>query len=218
VLDTSAVEAVFGVVDVKRNRAWALRQLGRLQDSDAEAQSAEELASAKLPSTMSHWRERETAFVYRTRGLTLAEKGQAGSAIGQFTDADRDFTLVYRSTRPQAETKLRIAAELLQANQPEEALTNCREAIEILSRRKDGVDAKLMGPCLDAYAATSSGPDGQGRLAEMFEAAQQVRSSQTNQQIQQAARQSGSASPGRCERISSPAANSLVSACGLVAG
>ena len=187
-LDNAVVEAVFGVVDVKRNRAWTLRQLGRLPESDAEAAAAEDLAAAKLPATVSHWRERETAYVHRTRGLTLAQQGQPGDAIGSFNSADRDFTLVYRSTRPQAENKLREAAELLVANQPSEALDRCREAVEILNRRKDGVDSALMGPCLDAYAANATGADAQMRLAEMFESAQQVRSSQTNQQIQQAAR------------------------------
>ncbi len=185
-LQNTAVEALFGVVDVKRNRAWTLRRLGRLTESDTEAQAAASLAISKLPVTGSHWRERETAFVFRTRGLTLAQQGQPDNAISQFDDADRDFALGYRATRPQAENKLHAAAELLHTNRPDQALARCREAVEILGRRKDGVSAGLMAPCLDAYAA--GGAADQGRLAEMFEAAQQIRSSQTNQQIQQAAK------------------------------
>lgn len=180
------VEALFGVIDVKRNRAWALRYLGRLAESEAEALAAADLAAAKLPDTTSHWRERETAFVYRTAGLTLAERGQYDNAITRFTEADRNFQLVYRATRPQAETKLSAAAGFLRSQRPDLALPLCREAVDILARRKDGVHAHLMAPCLDAYAASAG--TSQERLAEMFQAAQQVRSSQTNQQIQQAAK------------------------------
>ncbi len=188
-MQNQPVEALFGVVDVKRNRAWALRRMGKLPESLAEAQSAQALAAAKLPPTTSHWRERETAFLYRTHGLTLSKAGQSDSAITHFEDADRDFTLVYRATRPAAENKLHTAGELVRAHRPDAALPLCHDAVDILGRRKDGVSPELMAPCLDAFATASGG--GQDRLAEMFEAAQQVRSSQTNQQIQQAARRMG---------------------------
>jgi CHAT domain-containing protein len=189
-LQNTSIEALFGVIDVKRDRAWALRQLGRLADSDAEAEAAQKLATTRLPNTRSQSRERETAFLSRTYGLTVSERGDFAGAVGLFDNADRDFSRVYASTRPQAETKLRSAADLLSEKQPDAALTRCGEAVDILSRRKDGVDAELMAPCLEAYAVTaaSAGAGAQARLAAMFEAGQQVRSSQTNQQIQQAAR------------------------------
>jgi CHAT domain-containing protein len=187
-MQNSSIEALFGVIDVKRNRAWTYRLLGKLPESEAEARAAADLAAAKLPPTRSHWRERETAYVSRTRGLTLAQQGQTDRAIISLDNADRDFTRVYRATRPQAETKLRLAAQLINDHRPDEALENCHQALDILARRKDGVDAELMAPCLEAYALTAGGVNGQDRLAEMFEAAQQVRSTLTNQQIQQAAR------------------------------
>ena len=185
-LQNLPVQALFGMIDTKRTRAWALRRLGRLADSDAEALAAEKLAADKLPATNGHWRERETAFVYRTHGLTLAREGQSGGAIGRFEDSDRDFSLTYPATRPQAETKLFAAAELIRTQRPGEALTLCRDAAKFLGGRNDGVAAELMAPCLEAFATAGGGS--QSQLAEMFEAAQEVRSSQTNQQIQQAAR------------------------------
>ena len=185
--DTTSLEALFGLVEVKRNRAWALRELGRLADSEAELRGAEALV-AKLPRTANHFDERETAFVYRTHGLTLAGQGQVGDAIGLLQHADRDFSLGYGGeTQARAETKLILAAQLLAQNRLDEALATCGEAVRYLSP-KEGVVADLMAPCLEAYVAGARVPLAQQRLAEMFEAAERIRGTQTNQQIQQAAR------------------------------
>ncbi len=185
--DTTSLEALFGLVEVKRNRAWALRELGRLADSEAELRGAEALV-AKLPRTANHFDERETAFVYRTHGLTLAGQGQVGDAIGLLQHADRDFSLGYGGeTQARAETKLILAAQLLAQNRLDEALATCGEAVRYLSP-KEGVVADLMAPCLEAYVAGARGAAAQQRLAEMFEAAERIRGTQTSQQIQQAAR------------------------------
>jgi CHAT domain-containing protein len=180
--DPFSRRALLGVLETRRNRAWALRTAGDDAAAAVAVQSAEDYALANgllQPGIL--------AYVYRSAGIVAAVGGRSGDALFQLDRSAQDFMRAYPRTRPLAETQLRRAAALVHDGRRPDALAACEAAATILRGLREGVDPVLLEPCLTLYAQAATGADAQNRLAAMFELAQLTRGSVTSQQIQQAA-------------------------------
>jgi CHAT domain-containing protein len=181
--DPFSRRAMLGVLETRRNRAWAQRTAGDHEGAAASARAAEHYALANgllRPDIL--------AYVYRTAGVVAAVGGQPAAATDPLARSASDFHRAYPRTRPLAETQLRRAAALDHDGKPQQAREACAAAADILRNLREGVDPALLAPCLTLYAAAANtGTDEQAGLARMFELAQLARSSLTSQQIQQAA-------------------------------
>ncbi len=173
-----AQSAVLGLIEARRNRAVALRMLNRPADANDALQSANDIA---LGNGLA--RPIVTARLYRTMGITAAmerDDKRALQTLGQSTNA---FDRALPGSKPQADTYLLLASQLVQSGRLADALPYCRSATKSLINLKAGVTPALMAPCLDAFA---SGGSDQTVLAEMFTAAQLAQGGITSQQIAQA--------------------------------
>lgn len=182
-IDPTVQTALMGVVEVRRNRAIALRGLGQTEASVAAMRSARALALANgLTASIIDAR------LFRTFGTTVAAIGDTGAASSDLAESADAFRMSLPRTRPVAETELLRAGAFARAGEPGAALDLCRSAVALLRSLKAGTRPALLDPCLDVYAATAAkmGKDGQPLLAEMFEAAQLAQGGVTSQQIAQA--------------------------------
>ena len=194
--DPVKTAALLGVISTRRDRAIALRKLGRAEESGVAANSALALANSSglsAPIVM--------ARLYRTDAMAMAnEEGREGASESQLRRSSSDFARALPGSRAFAETSLVRAGTLVRQKRTAAALGVCQQASRVLNDLKAGTDIELMAPCLDAYA-TEAGRSPQTRqaiLAEMFEAAQIAQGSITSQQIAQAsARLSESARDSR---------------------
>ena len=180
--DPFSRRALLGVLETRRNRAWALRTAGEDAAAALAAQLAEDYALANgllQPNILS--------YVYRSAGIVAAVGGRNEQALAQLDRSSQDFTRAYPRTRPLAETQLRRAAVLVHDGQPWDALAACESAAAILRGLREGVDPVLLAPCLTLYAQAATGAGAQTRLAAMFDLAQLTRGDVTSEQIQQAA-------------------------------
>ena len=180
--DPFSRRALLGVLETRRNRAWALRTAGDDAGAAVAARSAQDYAIANgllQPRLLAH--------VYRSSGIVAAVGGRSDDALAELSLSARDFLRAFPRTRPLAETELRRAAALAGETRAAEALEACEAAKDILRGLREGVDPLLLQPCLALYAAAASGAEAQARLAAMFELAQLTRGSVTSRQIQQAA-------------------------------
>lgn len=178
--DPVAHNALLGVVEVRRNRATALRLLGRPQESDAAARASAALAQAsglRDPAL--------NARLYRTAAVAAASHGQEESSLSALELSSAAFARGLPGSRPAAETDLLLAATLMRQDRPGAALDACRSAVSTLRLLKAGTTGALLRPCLQAYALAARNGDPK-LLAEMFEAAQLAQGSVTSQQIAQA--------------------------------
>ena len=170
--------AILGLIEARRNRAVALRMMNRYADANIALQSANDIA---LGNGLA--RPIVTARLYRTMGITAAterDDKRALQSLGQSTNA---FDRALPGSKPQADTYLLYASQLVQNGRLADALPFCRSATKSLINLKAGTTPALMAPCLDAYA---NGGGDQIVLAEMFTAAQLAQGGITSQQIAQA--------------------------------
>ena len=170
--------AILGLIEARRNRAVALRMMNRQADANIALQSANDIA---LGNGLA--RPIVTARLYRTMGITAASERddkRALQSLGQSTNA---FDRALPGSKPQADTYLLYASQLVQGGRLADALPFCRSAARSLINLKAGTTPALMAPCLDAYA---NGGGDQTVLAEMFTAAQLAQGGITSQQIAQA--------------------------------
>jgi CHAT domain-containing protein/tetratricopeptide (TPR) repeat protein len=170
--------AILGLIEARRNSAVALRMMNRSTEANAALQSANDVA---LGNGLA--RPIVTARLYRTMGITAAmerDDKRALQTLGQSTNA---FDRALPGSKPQADTYLLYASQLVQSGRLADALPFCRSATKSLINLKVGTTPALMAPCLDAYA--NGGAD-QTVLAEMFTAAQLAQGGITSQQIAQA--------------------------------
>ena len=182
-LDASALEALLGVIETRRNQSIALRELGDNAGAVAAVDSAEAFARAQGLTNA-----RVSAFVYRTAGVTVLGGARPGEAVGKLDASVTAFTRGLPRTLSLAATQFRRAEALLKDGKPAEAVAVCQTGSQLLRDLKQGIDGTLLQPCLAAYAAQArSAADPQPLLAEMFETAQLSRGAITAEQIQRAA-------------------------------
>jgi CHAT domain-containing protein len=172
--DPRAQVAMIGLIEARRNRALALRALGRPDEAQALLASAETMARANGID-----RPMLSARLYRTAGVTASNSGAEGQAIANLARSSGRFQVALPGSKTLAETDLLRAAELDRAGRSGSALSACREAVSIYVSLKSGTSEALMAPCLNAYA-------NQGLLAEMFVAAQVAQGGITAEQIAEA--------------------------------
>jgi len=174
--------ALLGLVEVRRYRGVALRGLNRGPEAEEALRSATTLARAnrvQLPVV--------NARLARAEAMAEAERGQTADAAAGLGQAAATFARGVPNTRPVARTELLRAQMLSRLNRPNEVLAACRNAVNVLTQLRSGIEAELLEPCLAAWhtVATRGGGD-QALLAEMFSAAQLAQSGVTAQQIDQA--------------------------------
>jgi CHAT domain-containing protein len=176
ILDQTGESALIGLVEVRRYRAIALRELNRPAESDAAIRSAIAMAEANALQQPAI-----TARLHRTGGLSDGRDGTSDAALSELRRASADFSSVLPGARPVAVTDLLRAGELMAEKHSDLALGLCRQAVGMLRDLKTGIGADLLAPCLDAYADVAH--NDQALLAEMFEASQLVQGSVTSQEI-----------------------------------
>ena len=181
---SSETEAQLGILETRRNKAVTLRMMGDADGAERAAQSAASFAAAN-ELTSSPYSAR-AARLWRSQGIANAAALRLRPATALMGDSTQAADIVLRGSRMQIDTELARAAVLEQAGDSGSRAA-CRTAMAVLWATRatnGGVDAKAMQPCLSAFAR---GSRNQGELAEMFLAAQFIRSSITATLIQQAA-------------------------------
>ena len=178
--DPRAQVAMIGFIEARRNRALALRALGRAREADALLASSVDLARANGID-----RPMLSARLYRTAGVTAADEGAGNRAMANLARSSGRFEVALPGSKTLAETDLLRAAEYQRAGRGGAAVSACRDAVTILTALKSGASETMMAPCLSAYADQARGGD-QGLLAEMFVAAQLAQGGITSEQIAEA--------------------------------
>jgi CHAT domain-containing protein/tetratricopeptide (TPR) repeat protein len=178
--DPRAQLAMVGLIEARRNRALALRSLGRTEEAESLLASAVELARANGVD-----RPMLSARLYRTVGVTASGNGANSTALVDLARSSGRFEVALPGSKTLAETDLLRAAELQRAGRSGSAVPVCRAAVQGLIALKTGVSAELIAPCLTAYAAEAGHSD-QALLAEMFLAAQVAQGGVTGEQIAEA--------------------------------
>lgn len=183
VTDPRARSALLGLIETRRNRAIALRIMGRTDEADALLKSAGDLARGNGLS-----RPILNARLYRTSGLTAAARGEDDQALADLLQSTSAFDRSLPGSKPLADTYLLRSRQLVKAGRTEAALPICRNAVQSLAALKAGTTPVLMASCLDVYAAAAArgGEQRQILLSEMFTAAQLAQGGITSQQIAQA--------------------------------
>ncbi len=170
--------ALLGLIEVRRNRAVALGLLNRPAEAEIALQTANDIA---LGNGLA--RPMVTARLYRTMGVTAANAGDDKRSLVTLNQSTNAFDRALPGSKPQADTYLMYAGQLVQSDRLSDALPVCRSAVKSLINLKAGTTPGLMAPCLRAYA---NGNGDQNVLAEMFAAAQLAQGGITSQQIAQA--------------------------------
>jgi CHAT domain-containing protein/tetratricopeptide (TPR) repeat protein len=181
--DPRAQSALLGLIEVRRNRAVALRVTGHPEEADELLRSASNLARGNGLS-----RPIVNARLYRTTALTSAAQGEDSQALQELQESTLAFGRALPGSKPLAETYLLHARELLRTGRTADALPICHSAVTALAVLKAGTTPDLMAPCLDVYAAEAAKQKDQAQalLSEMFTAAQLAQGGITSQQIAQA--------------------------------
>ena len=181
--DPSAQGALVGLIEAKRNQALVLRQLGRLDESQAALATATDIAEANRLL-----RPIVEARLYLASGVTASAAGNSSMALNDLALSARAFDRALPESKPLADTLLLRAGELVRTGHADQVLALCRSAVTSLAALKSSTSAAEIAPCLDAYAAAASADAAQRQvlLAEMFTAAQLGQGGITSQQIAQA--------------------------------
>ncbi len=183
-VDPLVQSALKGLVEVRRYQSIALRKSGQIDMAQAAMRSAERLAAANaLVQPIIGAR------VSRTAAQIDAEQHDDAASAARLDRAATDFRLALPLTRPFAETELLRAATQFRNGDVRGTIERCQAAVQVLRDLKLGIDARLLEPCLSAFAAQAaqSANERQSLLAEMFEVAELGEGSLTSQLIAQAA-------------------------------
>ena len=135
-------QARLGILEARRNRAIAMRELGDVAGSEQAARSTEAFAASgglAVPAYM--------ARLYRTTGVSAEANGDKRGAETQLASASRAFVSLLPESRPIADTNLRLAALQMSNDQVSDALATCRTAIRLLRDLGAGADASQLKPC-----------------------------------------------------------------------
>ena len=181
-IDPVVQSSLLGIIEVRRNRAIALKEAERTDEAEKALVSAADLSRANhllLPIV--------TSRLYRTQGILDGTRGQRSKAQSRLSLSSNSFTRALPGSRSYAITGLLEAREVARTTGNEAALPVCRDALHLLRELHVGSDGELLMPCLDAFAdQVVRHPDrAQALRGEMFEAAQLAQSSLTSQQIAQ---------------------------------
>ena len=182
-VDPTAQSALKGLVEVRRYRSIALRKEGQVDAANVQIRSAQRLAEANaLVQPIIGAR------VSRTAAQIDAEEHDDAASSASLNRAATDFRLALPLTRPFAATELLRAATQFRNGDVRGAIEDCRLAVRVLRDLKLGIEARLLEPCLSAFAARAeqSAGERQTLLAEMFEVAELGEGSLTSQLIAQA--------------------------------
>ena len=183
--DPSALEAVLGVIETRRNQSIAYRAKGDFAQAITAAEKAETFARANGMTV-----PKVAAFFYRTSGVSLLSGGQVKPSIDKLGLSVDAFHAGWRDipTPQLAQAQLRRAEALLRDGNAEATFRSCRDAAQLLSTLRQGVAPDLLTPCLTAYARQAGqASDPQPVLIEMFQLAQLARASSTADLTQRAA-------------------------------
>lgn len=183
--------ATLGAIEVWRHLALALYQTGDVQGSDAAIARAD-LIAERSDATSSAMAGR----LHRTVAALAIARHHHTLAARELDKALHNFDTGMPESRPMAETILLRAAALSANGDRPAALDNCRRGMTLLHALRRGASARLIGPCLDIYAATADSTPTQADAlhAEMFEAAEWIQGSVTARQISLAAARLSSSS------------------------
>lgn len=180
IVDPAQQNALIGLLEARRYRALALRDLGRTTESEAAIREATELAmgqNMRQPAL--------TARLLRTGAASAAARGDNADASSGYLLSTNAFGQALPGSRPEAATRFLRAAELQRLGRNGAALAECRAGAALLRQAKAGIDQNLVQPCL-AVTVAAAGSD-QAVLAEAFEMAQLAQGGITSQQIGQSA-------------------------------
>ena len=181
-IEPAQQNALIGLIETRRYRALALRDLGRMEESEAAIRSASSLAlgqNMRQPVL--------TARLLRTSASSAGARGDVEEASTGYELSSDAFSQALPGSRPQAATLFLHAAQLQHQGKTGAALGECRRGAALLRELKAGVAAALVQPCLAAYAAAAKGSADQALMAEMFETGQLAQGGITSQQISQSA-------------------------------
>lgn len=179
-IEPAQQNAMIGLLESRRYRALALRDLGRSAESEAAIREATELAlsqNMRQPAL--------TARLLRTAAASAAARGDIGDASTGYLLSTNAFGQALPGSRPEAATRFLHAAELLRLDRSPAAIAECRAGAALLRQARTGIEEDLLQPCLGALVA--AGGSNQAMLAEAFEMAQLAQGSITSQQIGQSA-------------------------------
>jgi CHAT domain-containing protein/tetratricopeptide (TPR) repeat protein len=182
-VDPVVQSSLLGIIEVRRNRAIALKEDGR--DNEAEASL---ISAAELSRSNNLFQPIVTSRLYRTQGMLDDNRGQRVAALSRLSMSSNSFTRALPGSRSYAITGLLEAGEAARSKGPQAVLPTCRDAVHLLRELHAGTTGDLLMPCLDAYASEAARrpEQAQALLADMFEAGQLAQSSLTSQQIAQA--------------------------------
>ncbi len=177
VTNQTASDALNGLIETRRYRAFALKDLGRLQEADAILEANRDLFSGRDPRLVARY--------HRTAGMTAASAGNSGAAVSRLSSAVNSFSQTQSAGRPLLETRFLLAAQLVGRGENRAAASECRDALATARTQKAGVLPNQVMPCLHALHAESErwGIAGNGALADMFALAQLAQGSITSRQI-----------------------------------
>jgi len=182
--DPTAQSALMGLLETRRYRAVALRELDHPDQAASVLAAADLLARANQIAV-----PLVTARLTRTAATVQAAGGNATLAESTLARSQRDFTDVLPETRPVAETALLEAAEDARQGKTARAIKLCDQAVTLLRQLRIGTNPVLLEPCLTAGASEASRnpTEREQILAAMFETAQLAQGSITSRQIGEAA-------------------------------
>ena len=172
--------ALIGLLEARRYRALALRDLGRNAESAAAIQQAADLALAqnmRQPAL--------TARLLRTAAASAASNGNTTDASEGYLLSTEAFAQALPGSRPEAATRFLRAAELQRLGRTPAAIAECRRGAALLRQANAGIEQDLLNPCLAALVTAAN--NDQTLLAEAFETAQLAQGGITSQQIGQSA-------------------------------
>lgn len=183
--------ATLGAIEVCRHLALALHQIGDTQGSEAAITRANMIAERSDASSSAM-----AGHLHRTVAALAIAHNHYNFAARELDKALHNFDAGMPGSRPTAETILLRAAALFANGQQPAAVENCRRGMTLLRVLRQGASARLIGPCLDIYAAAADSNPVQrdGLHTEMFEAAEWIQGSVTARQISLAAARLASSS------------------------
>lgn len=178
IIEPAQQNALIGLLETRRYRALALRDMGRVAESDAAIRSATQLAlgqNMRQPAL--------TARLLRTSAASAGARGDLDDSASAYLQSSAAFGQALPGSRPEAATLFLHAAQLQRQGRTGAGVAECRRGAALLRQIKVGIEPELIHPCLTLFGASANG--NQAVLAEMFEAAQLGQGGITSLQIAQ---------------------------------
>ena len=177
VTNQGASDSLNGLIETRRYRAFALKELGRVQEADSMLEANRVLFAGRNPMLVARY--------YRTAGMTAAVAGRGGAAVAELGSAVSSFSQTQGASRPLVETQFLLAAQLVERGENRTAASRCRDALVTARAQKTGVLPNQVMPCLHALHVEADrwGFAGGSARTDMFALAQLAQGSITSRQI-----------------------------------